>query len=78
MRAGALTLGNITCTGGDSGVLQNYVYAEAQCDVRLATGRTIDTRGPRGDNTLVSGAPITIDGRCCRPPTRSSSGRRLR
>ena len=59
----ALTLGNITCTGGDSGVLQNYVYAEALCDVRLATGRTIDTRGPRGDNTIVSGAPITINGR---------------
>ena len=50
--------------------------AEALCDVRLATGRTIDTRGPRGDNTLVSGArPITIDGRHARrPPTRSSSG----
>ena len=58
-----LTLGNITCTGGDSGVLQNYVYAEALCDVRLVTGRTIDTRGPRGDNTIVSGAPITINGR---------------
>jgi cysteine-rich repeat protein len=59
----ALTLGQITCTGGDNGVLQNYVYAESACDLRLPTGRTIDTRGPRGDTTLVSGALITVDGR---------------
>jgi cysteine-rich repeat protein len=59
---GRLDLPSISAFGGASG-FGGTVTATAWCDLTLAAGRTIDTRGTTGDTTLSAGGLITVAGR---------------
>jgi len=59
---GAVQLPSLSAFGGDAGS-GGTVFAGAWCNLTLASGRTIDTRGSEGDTTLAAGGQIIVAGR---------------
>lgn len=59
---GSVQLPSIAAFGGAAGG-GGTVFASAWCNLALASGRTVDTRGSNGDTTLSAGGQISVAGR---------------